>query len=92
MDVRVGKVTHFFNHLSVAVLELSGELKVGDTICIVGRYTDFEQRVGSMEIDHQKVSVVGPGTEAALKVYEPVRKGDVVYKVVDAEIDITAGA
>lgn len=85
MDIRVGKVTHFFNHLSVAVLELSGELKVGDRICIVGRITDFEQTVGSMEINHQKVSAVGPGTEVALKVYEPVRKGDVVYKVVEGK-------
>jgi translation elongation factor EF-1alpha len=82
MDVRVGKVTHFFNHLSVAVLELTGELKVGDMILIVGRFTDIEQRVSSMEIDHQKVTAVGAGTEVALKVYEPVRKGDVVYKVV----------
>lgn len=85
MDVRVGKVTHFFNHLSVAVLELSGELKVGDRISIVGRFTDIEQRVSSMEIDHLKVTAVGPGTEVALKVYEPVRKGDMVYKVVEGE-------
>lgn len=85
MDIRVGKVTHFFNHLSVAVLELDGELKVGDTICIVGRFTDIEQRVSSMEIDHQKVTAVAPGMDVALKVYEPVRKGDVVYKVVERE-------
>ena len=85
MDVRVGKVTHFFNHLSVAVLDLTDELKVGDTICIVGRFTDIEQRVSSMEIEHQKVTAVGPGTEVALKVYETVRKGDVVYKVVEGE-------
>jgi len=83
MDIRVGKVTHYFNHLSVAVLEITDELKVGDTICIVGRFTDIEQRVSSMEIDHQKVTTVGPGTEVALKVYETVRKGDVVYKVVE---------
>jgi putative protease len=85
MDIRIGKVTHFFNHLGVAVLQLNDALKVGDTICIVGRFTDIEQRVGSMEIDHQKVSAVGPGTEVALKVFEPVRKGDVVYKVVEEE-------
>ena len=83
MDIRVGKVTHFFNHLSVAVLDLSDELKVGDRICIVGRFTDIEQSVGSMEIDHHKVSAVGPGMEVALKVYEPVHKGDVVYRVVE---------
>ena len=83
MEIRVGKVTHYYNHISVAVLELTGELKVGDTIHILGRITDFEQRVGSMEIEHQKVNSVGPGTEVALKVIDFVRKGDVVFKYVE---------
>jgi U32 family peptidase len=85
IDIRVGKVTHYYNRISVAVLDLTDELKVGDRICIVGRFTDIEQRVGSMEINHEKVTFIGPGTEVALKVYEPVRKGDVVYKVVEGE-------
>lgn len=85
MDVRVGKVTHFFSCLSVAVVSVSGEIKLGDRICIVGRTTDFEQPVSSLEIDHQKVRLVGPGTEVALKVYQKVRKGDVVYKMVERE-------
>ena len=82
MEIRVGKVTHYYNHISVAVLELSGELKVGDSIHILGRITDFEQRVGSMEIEHQKIQSAGPGTEVALKVIESVRKGDFVFKSV----------
>jgi len=80
MDIRVGKVTHYYNHVSVAVLELTGELKVGETIHICGRITDFEQRVGSMEIEHQKIQSAGSGTEVALEVREPVRKGDIVFK------------
>lgn len=85
MDIRVGKVTHYFNRIGVAVIELTDELRVGDRICILGRTTEFEQHVGSMEINHQKVNVVGPGMEVALKVIEPVRKGDVVYKVTESE-------
>ena len=83
MEVRVGKVTHYYNHINVAVLELTGELKVGETIHILGRITDFDQRVGSMEIEHQKIQSAGPGTEVALKVIESVRKGDVVFKFVE---------
>ena len=83
MDIRVGKVTHYYNHISVAVLELTGELKVGETIHILGRLTDFDQRVGSLEIEHQKIQSAGPGTEVALKVIESVRKGDVVFKFVE---------
>ena len=83
MDIRVGKVTHYYNHINVAVLELTGELKVGETIHILGRITDFDQRVGSMEIEHQKIQSAGPGTEVALKVIETVRKGDIVFKFVE---------
>ena len=82
MDIRIGKVTHYFNKICVAVLELSGDLKVGDRICILGRITDFEQAVGSMEIDHQAVTAVEAGQEVALKVIEPVHPGDAVYRIV----------
>ena len=81
MDTRVGRVTHFFNNISVAVLELDGELKTGDRICILGRITDFEQPVGSMEIDHQPVFTVQAGQEVAIKVLMPARAGDVVYRI-----------
>lgn len=83
MDIRVGKITHYYNHISVAVLELTGDLKVGDRIRILGSTTDFDQRVGSMEIEHQKIQSAGSGTEVALKVMESVSKGDFVYRIVE---------
>ena len=81
MENRIGEVTHYFNHLSVAVLDLSGELKVGDTIHVKGHTTDFTQQIDSMEIEHQKVQSAGPKKEVALKVAQPVHKGDPVFKV-----------
>ncbi len=80
MDVRVGKVTHYFDHIGVAVLALTDELKVGESIHIHGRITDFTQRVASIEIEHQKLESAGPGKEIALKVLEPVHEGDIIYK------------
>lgn len=85
MEQRIGYVTHYYNHLSVAVLELKAELKVMDTIHILGHTTDFSQPVGSMEIEHRRVQAAGPGAEIALKVIDKVRKGDAVYKVIEEE-------
>ena len=51
----VGKITHYFGNIGVAVIELSGVLKAGDTIRIVGGATDFTQAVESMELDHKKI-------------------------------------
>ena len=81
METLIGKATHYFNRLEVAVLELSGDLQVGDDVCFVGRITDFEQNVGSMEIQHKKISMATAGQEVALKVYDIVRPGDLVYKI-----------
>ncbi len=82
MENHIGQVTHYFKRIGVAVLELSGGLKVGDVVHILGHSTDFTQPVESMEIEHQKVQSVGPGADVALKVIERVRKGDAVYKVI----------
>lgn len=83
MEIRIGQITHYYNRLGVAVLELSDELKVGDMVHIVGHTTDFSQRVESMEIEHRQVQSVGPAVEAALKVVERVRQGDIIYKVTE---------
>jgi len=85
MEIRIGTVTHYYNRISVAVLELSGELRVGDKILILGRMTDFTQVVTSMEIEHHKMQSVGPGMEVALKVADSVHNGDEVYKIVESE-------
>lgn len=77
----IGRVSHYFGNIGVAVLELSEKLSVGDTIRIVGGETDFTQIIDSMEIEHQKVKDAKPGDSVGLKVSEKVREGYKVYKV-----------
>jgi putative protease len=81
METLIGKVTHYYNHISVAVVELSAELKIGDTILFLGHTTDFTQEVTSLEIEHQKIRSAGPQQEVAVKVNEEVSQGDLVYRV-----------
>ncbi|HID72400.1 TPA: translation elongation factor-like protein, partial [Candidatus Micrarchaeota archaeon] len=47
----VGKVIHFYNKISVAVVELYDTLSLGDKVLIRGRRTNLEQTVESMEIE-----------------------------------------
>jgi len=77
----IGKITHYFGNIDVAVIELSNKLKVGDTIRIVGGETDFTQEVESMEIEHQKIKEAKKGDSVGLKVKQKVREGYKVYKV-----------
>ena len=83
MEKQIGRVTHYYNHIGVAVLDLQEGIKVGDMIHIAGHTTDFEQRVNSLEVDHRKVQSAGAGAEVALKVADRVRRGDKVYLLVE---------
>ena len=79
---RIGVVTHYFSHLSVAVVKLElARLRVGDTIHIRGHTTDFKQRIDSLQVNHASVPEVGPGDDFGLKVREHARENDIVYKV-----------
>src|SRR5262249_8237 len=52
-EERIGVVTHYYSHVSVATIQLErGTLRVGDVIHISGHTTDFRQRVESLEVDH----------------------------------------
>ena len=82
-EKEIGKVTHYFTKIGVAVIELSDTLKVGDTIAIRGATTDFTQRVESMQIEHENVEEARTGQAVGLKVRDRVREGDIVYKLVE---------
>jgi hypothetical protein len=81
-EERIGFVTHYYGHQSVAILRLeSGTLRVGDMIHIRGHTTDFSQKVESLEVNHAAVTEVGPSDDFGLKVVEHVREHDIVFKV-----------
>ncbi len=81
--VEIGRVTHYFTKISVAVVELSASLAVGDRIRIKGPTTNFEQVVESMQIEHNNVERAEAGQSIGLKVKERVRERDIVYKIVE---------
>ena len=80
----VGKVTHYFTNIGVAVVEITeGDLKVGDRIHIKGATSDFEQTVDSMQIEHENVEKAKKGQAIGLKVDQQAREGDQVFKIVE---------
>ena len=78
--LEVGRITHYFSKIDVAVIELKAALSVGDTIAVKGPTTDFEQNVDSMQIEHKNVQRAEAGQSIGLKVMQRVRETDVVYK------------
>jgi putative protease len=86
VEEKIGVVEHFFTKISVAAIKITdGELKVGDTIHIVGAHTDFTQKVDRIEIERSPIEVAKPGDAIGIKVIERAREHDVVYKVPEGE-------
>lgn len=79
----VGTVSDFFAHPVVAGIDMTGNLKQGDKIHIIGHTTDLEFVAESMQINNANVSEAKPGDALGIKVPDRVRRGDVVYKVID---------
>lgn len=80
MDIQIGIVTHFYDKIGVAVVEIMNQaLKVGDTVKISGHDNEFTQVVGSLQIEHTKVPKVEAGESCGLEVDQPVKAGDVLY-------------
>jgi len=78
----IGKVTHYFDKIKVMVVELAESLESGDTIRIIGgESTDFEQKVGSMEVEHKKIKQGKKGESVGLEAKDKVREGYKVYKI-----------
>jgi len=81
-EIEIGKITHYFGHIQVAAIELSGSLSVGDTIRIIGHTTNCEQKIDSIQVEHQNVSEAKPGDSIGIKLPERVRPHDKVFKIV----------
>jgi putative protease len=88
MNVTIGTITHYYDKIGVAVVEVKNHgIAVGDTVKISGHDNEFLETVASLEIDHTRVDRAGQGDSVGMKVSQRVRAGDVVYlpEIPDAE-------
>ncbi len=81
-EKEIGKITHYYGHLNVGIIELSDTLKIGDSIRIKGHSSDFTQSVDSMQIEHANVSEAKSGDVIGIKVIQKAHPHDKVYKVI----------
>ena len=80
-EKEIGKVTHYFDKIRVAIVDLSDELKVGEKVHFKGHTTDFEETADSIQIEKVDVETTKKGDVIGLKVTEEAREGDKVFKV-----------
>jgi len=79
-EKQVGSIKHYYDHIGVGVVEVSGNLKTGDHIHIKGGSTDFSQEVSSMQVEHKQIDAAKKGDIVGMKVDKEVEEKDAVYK------------
>ncbi len=80
-EKEIGRITHYYGHIGVGIIELTDKLRVGDTIHIKGNSSDFKQGVDSIQIEHNNVSEAQAGDIVGIKVNDKVHPNDRVYKI-----------
>jgi len=76
----IGKITHYFDKIGVAVLKLSAPLKVGEKIR-VDAMEPFVQTISSMQVHKNSIESAKAGDDVGLKVDKPCHDGDKVVKL-----------
>lgn len=82
-EQQIGEVTHYWSELGVAGVHLTAPVDVGDHIHVHGHTSDFEQTLGSMELEHHKIVHADAGADVGFKVAEHAREHDAVFRLVD---------
>jgi hypothetical protein len=80
-DTKIGEIVHYYDKIGVAVIKVLSPLKVGDRVKISGHDNEFEQTIASMQVEHQNIDQAKKGDDVGVKLDQPARNGDEVYKV-----------
>ena len=81
----LGKVIHYYNKAGVAIVELQGELKVGDRIRIERGENTFDQEVTSLQKEYQPIERGVKGDSVGVKVDQKTKVGALVLLLEEGE-------
>jgi len=82
LSIKIGRVSHYYDKIGVAVVDLEGGLSVGNKIKFVRGGEDlFEQTVDSIQFEHDKLDTAKKGDVVGLKTVKGVKEGADVYKI-----------
>lgn len=79
---KIGTVSHYYDKIGVAIIELMGTLSVGEKIKFVRGGEDlFEEVVESIQVEHKKLDSANKGDVVGLQTHEAVKAGTDVFKI-----------
>lgn len=82
--IHIGRVTGYYKKIGVVeiMIQANKTIKIGDTLVFQGSTTgSYQEKISSLEKDHQSIKKAHQGDKVAIKIAKPVRKNDEVYIV-----------
>jgi len=77
----IGRVTHYFAKIKVAIVKFKQPVKIGADLKFQGATTDFMEKIASMQYDHAPIRLAKKNQEIGVKLKKRVREGDEIYFV-----------
>ncbi|OGJ63214.1 hypothetical protein A3A67_02795 [Candidatus Peribacteria bacterium RIFCSPLOWO2_01_FULL_51_18] len=74
----LGRVVHFYDKISVAIIKVNSPFKLGDTVCFKRGDEKVTQSISSLQVNHQGVPKAAKGAVVGVKVKKPIKEGAVV--------------
>ncbi|MFH0851908.1 MAG: hypothetical protein V1876_04135 [Candidatus Peregrinibacteria bacterium] len=74
----IGKVTHYYDRIGVAVIAVNETIRLGDTIRLKHGKRVFEQKVASLQVNHTPITSAAKGQEVGMKVDEVAAEGTLI--------------
>ncbi len=79
-EKQIGKVTHYFGKIKVAVVKFGVNVRVGKKVRYAGATTGFDDVLASIQKDHVPAKTAKKGSSVGVKVKKKVRVGDCVFE------------
>lgn len=79
---KIGIVTHYYDKIGVAIVELDGLLAVRDKVRFTknGEYL-FDQEITEIQVGHKKLESANKGTLIGIKTREIMPEGTEIFKL-----------
>lgn len=76
----LGQITHYYDRIGVAIIELKDTLKVGDKVKFKKGDDEFEQTIDSIQVEKAPVDSAAKGAIVGIKVEQPLKEGTEVFQ------------
>ncbi len=81
-DLKIGSVTHYYDKIGVAIIELDSDLAKGDKVKFVRGGEDlFDQEIDSIQVEHKNIDKAGKGDVVGIKAVQELKAGSEVWKL-----------